>query len=135
MSRLIPLSERYEPEPNTECHIWTGVVGHGGYGRVKRKNKNREAHRIAWEAKHGPIPDGMQIHHLCENKLCVNDMHLRIVSPSEHATIYRTARSIATANASKTHCPNGHKYDEGNTMKWGGRRYCRACAKKYQRDK
>lgn len=26
-----------------------------------------------------------------------------------------------------THCPSGHPYDESNTYKKCGRRYCRAC--------
>lgn len=28
---------------------------------------------------------------------------------------------------SKKHCPSGHSYDEANTYRKCGRRYCRAC--------
>lgn len=36
------------------------------------------AHRLAWEKKNGPIPDGMKIRHKCDNPPCINDDHLEI---------------------------------------------------------
>lgn len=30
-------------------------------------------------------------------------------------------------NGDKTHCPQGHEYDEANTYRWNGRRFCRTC--------
>lgn len=37
-------------------------------------------------------------------------------------------------NKAKHHCPKGHPYDEENTYHSAGRRHCRACSKKYQRE-
>lgn len=35
--------------------------------------------------------------------------------------------TLAAANLAKTHCPQGHPYDEANTQWYSGRRYCRGC--------
>ena len=35
--------------------------------------------------------------------------------------------AIGRLNAAKTHCPQGHAYDEANTYVYKRRRYCRAC--------
>jgi HNH endonuclease len=51
-----------------------------GYGRVG----NRTAHRVAWEQKHGPIPSGMVVMHLCNNRACINLDHLRLGTQSEN---------------------------------------------------
>lgn len=56
-----------------ECWLWTGRT-HNGYGMVA----NRRAHRVAWELTHGPIPDGLDVLHQCDNPPCVRPDHLRI---------------------------------------------------------
>lgn len=44
----------------------------------------RGAHCVYYEAHKGNIPDGCQVHHKCQNKLCVNPDHLVALSRSEH---------------------------------------------------
>jgi hypothetical protein len=50
------------------------------------------AHRYAWEYEHGRIPEGMVIHHVCENKWCVNVDHLQLISPSRHMALHQRNR-------------------------------------------
>jgi hypothetical protein len=102
-------------------HGYTQVTwGEGGI------NYSILAHRLVWRVVYGPIPDDMTIDHTCRNRRCVNWLHLRLLSNKVNATL--------NGNALKTHCPQGHPYDEANTdlrRHRSGRlhRFCRACAK------
>jgi hypothetical protein len=46
-----------------------------------------------------------------------------------HSTqnVNRRRTSAAAEEAARTHCPNGHRYDEANTYRHGNHRYCRRC--------
>jgi len=61
------------------CWEWMGAC-RGGYGRFHVGNRNALAHRVAYEALVGPMPDGLQPDHLCRNRPCVNTAHLEPVT-------------------------------------------------------
>lgn len=42
-------------------------------------------HRFVWENKHGAIPDGFTVNHLCKNRGCQNVKHMELLTKSEHA--------------------------------------------------
>lgn len=60
------------------CLIWTGNVGTDGYGAIG--GYGTRAHRYAWEQVHGPIPEGIEIDHICHRKTCVEVTHLRMAT-------------------------------------------------------
>lgn len=80
VSRKATLSERldYRSEPYVkgQCQLWLGGRDKGGYGWVWFEGRNLKAHRAAWIAAHGSIPDGMQVLHTCDNPPCRNIDHL-----------------------------------------------------------
>lgn len=112
------------------CWQWTAGKTSAGYGAFWDGTTMVQAHRWAFEHHVGPIPDGLLVHHTCENRLCVNPMHLRAVTYSFNS---RTADTTAARNAVKTHCPKGHAYDEENTRMSRGSRTCKACRNAYRR--
>lgn len=64
------------------CWIWTAGVGGTGYGSIRHAGKKARAHRVAYLALVGPIPEGEGYHgtvvmHLCDRPLCCQPAHLR----------------------------------------------------------
>lgn len=114
------------------CWEWTGPT-QGGYGRVGFAGTRIMAHRLAYELLIGPLPSEpdptrpnlpLTTDHLCRNHACVRPEHLEIVTHLENMK-----RGVRNQNTGKTHCLNGHPYDEANTHCRNGRRHCRACAR------
>jgi hypothetical protein len=106
------------------CWLWRGAITERGYGQFYwGPGQYRRAHRVSWDLLRGPIPPGLQLDHLCREKLCVNPDHLEPVTARENL-----ARSPLT-NGNKTHCPQGHEYTADNTiLTKQGKRKCKACA-------
>ena len=66
-----------------ECWSWRRSLDSEGYGQTKRGSQRLRAHRRAWEALVGPLPDGIYLDHLCRNRSCVRPAHLEPVTCQE----------------------------------------------------
>ena len=55
-----------------------------GYRRINFEGRLQGAHRVAWIKAHGPVPDGMDVCHSCNNKECENPDHLYLGTRSEN---------------------------------------------------
>lgn len=75
----------YEIDLDSGCWNWMGVVqGERGYGLFSQNGKQLRAYRWFYEQRHGPIPHGLVIDHLCRNPMCVNPDHLQAVTNAEN---------------------------------------------------
>lgn len=125
------------------CWLWRRKPRRDGYGGVKVAGRQMYAHRAVRELLVGNVPDGLELDHLCRNQICVNPDHLEPVTHAENMrrSIYNVGPAHASPkhNGNRTHCIHGHLFDEANTYRVGGRRFCRVCnrlaVKRYKRGK
>jgi hypothetical protein len=76
------------------CWLWTGGTSNAGYGHFHpTKRQGKGAHRVAYELVRGPIPEGLELDHLCRVVTCVNPDHLE---PVTHAENMRRMRERST---------------------------------------
>jgi len=125
--RAAPFSERLRKfiaiDPETGCHIWMGSLTAAGYGKFSvRHQTHRGAHVVAWELKYGPVPEGLELDHLCRNRRCANPAHLE---PVTHRVNCLRGLGVSAKNIRKTHCPRGH--DLVSKPSRPGARYCPIC--------
>jgi len=129
--RLMALSEVDE---KTGCWLWTGAKTDRGYGIIGITTapgvyEMRPAHRVAYEEFIAPIPEGLQLDHLCRVRRCINANHLEPVTCGENL---RRGEGFTGLNFRKTHCKHGHEFTPENTgvARSGGKvrgRYCKEC--------
>jgi hypothetical protein len=113
------------------CWRWTARLNADGYGQLKLNRRTVRAHRVAYELFRGPLPEGKIGDHQCRNHWCVNPWH---IEPSTTKDNVLSGVGITAQNARKTHCPQGHPYNEQNTRRdKKGFRYCRPCQKEAMR--
>lgn len=108
-----------------DCWLWTAACNSEDYGHFWFDRRQHQAHRVAYELLVGPIPDGLQIDHLCRTPRCVNPAHLEPVTSRENTL---RGRSPFALKAAQTHCKRGHEFTPENTeVPNRGKRGCKAC--------
>lgn len=118
----------HRPEADT-CWEWRGLLNHGGYGHYAVLGRTYIPHRVSYELIVGPIPDGLQIDHLCRNKVCVNPKHLEAVTQQENI---RRSDCPPAKRGRMTHCALGHEITRDRS---GVRRTCVPCQRRRQRER
>lgn len=117
--------KKVSPAPSDACWIWHGATNTRGYGNVGRNHITYLAHRVAYELTNGPVPEGLDLDHLCRTKSCVNPAHLEPVT----FLVNMRRRYSLTPDERHTHCLSGHELTSENTI-WvlsSGQRRCRIC--------
>ena len=92
------------------------------YSMMYVDGRQRYKHIVAYELFIGPVVDGQELHHTCENKACFNPWHLEPLTRKKHRATYQQ----------RTHCPKGHPFTPENRYERPGRpgkTECYACIK------
>ena len=118
--------------PNVGCWIWLGGLTGHGYGsvflkKVEGKSKHAILHR--WYYKNFVNKDigGLDLHHICANKMCWNPNHLFPLTRSAHM-------KLESSLLYKPHCIHGHLLIGYNLIvRKNGYRDCRTCKKQSRR--
>lgn len=119
--QIVPEASAY-PGP---CWIWTAALSPDGYARYHLDGWTQKAHRVAYAALVGPIPDSLQGDHLCRVTMCVNPVHIDPVPPRENVM---RSNGLAARNAAAEACVNGHPFTPANIyLTRAGKRACRSC--------
>jgi hypothetical protein len=120
-----------------DCLIWELSRKTNGYGQTYVDGKNQVAHRVAWQALYGEIPQGMVLDHVCHNeavargecdgqncehRACYNPNHLRLVTQKENTLSGLHAIDV------KGGFKCGHEMIEKNILtRKSGYRECKEC--------
>lgn len=66
------------------CWLFLGATNSNGYGQLRRNGALSYAHVFAFELENGPVPDGLELDHLCRIRRCVRPSHLEPVAHAEN---------------------------------------------------
>ena len=103
------------------CWLWQSTTTTAGYPVLKIGRKQFYAHRLSYEWAVGPIPEGLEMDHLCRVRECVNPEHLEAVT--HQVNMSRRVHSPL--------CPQGH--NDWHPEPWHGVRVCRTCKREQAR--
>ena len=130
--------DKVDIKSDDECWLWKGGRrGYEGreYGTAWVNGKNEGAHRYSFYLKNGFLPEYTghneeknSVCHTCDNPLCVNPSHLFLGSHTDN--MRDKINKGRCGQNRKTHCPQGHEYNEKNTyINKSGSRMCRECGR------
>lgn len=124
---------------DTACWPWTKAINGNGYGSLAWDKKTATAHRVAYRLTVGPVPDGLELDHLCHTRdeTCLGGkacLHRRCANPAHLEPVtglvnFMRGQSPHAQSARQTHCTQGHEFTPENTVTYASRkqRVCLTC--------
>lgn len=134
---------RINIDPSTGCWLWTGAQSGPGYGSVVHEGRNTTPHRAVYRILRGEIPEGLELDHLCRNRLCCNPEHLEAVTHKEN--LHRSPHFVnggwdwvrdPSKRTRGTHCRKGHERTSENAyIGKNGQWKCRVCLREWKAER
>lgn len=118
------------------CWEWSGPRINHGYGIVTRHGRKTLVHRLSYERYVGPIPNGLNVLHRCDNPPCANPSHLYAGTQQQNIidSYSRNRRNPETAVkaahralAERKTCKRGHPRSHFRQWKNGNGRTTLRC--------
>lgn len=76
------------------CLEWQGAKDQKGYGVIRLQEGTMgvpsgivRVHRLSFWIARGPFPINCEIDHICRNRKCIEETHLILLGPTEHARL------------------------------------------------
>jgi hypothetical protein len=69
-----------------DCRVWLGHHDAAGYGFVTYQGRSWRIHRLIWTLANGPIAEGLDVLHSCDNPPCGRLEHLFLGTDLDNAT-------------------------------------------------
>jgi hypothetical protein len=118
------------PENPNQCWVWKGYLDQNGYGQVRPpRGQSMPAHRFVWawvnQASLPPRSSGLEIHHSCHNRSCVNPGHLSLITLADNRA----------RKAPRTRRPIKHGSINGYNQRHCRCEPCRKAWSSYQRER
>lgn len=112
---------------NRGCWEWIGGVSRNGYPEFHVEKTTLRGPRAFFKFHTDYEVEGLEMHHLCHNILCVNPSHVTAVTKMHHIQLH--PNGLGMINKRKTHCKNGHEFNTTNTIFYSDNhgRQCRLC--------
>ncbi len=98
----VPIEKRFWAKviQGPDCWLWTGGTNGLGYGRID----GQYAHRLSYTWSYGPIRDGLDICHHCDNPRCVRPDHLFAGTAAENtADMVKKGRLCVSPSLGEQH--------------------------------
>lgn len=94
------LNVRFRQQPIIEdsgCWRWPAILSNNRASHVRDGDRRLVAYRWMYEEEVRPIPEGHDLHHLCDNGTCVNPNHLVPMLPEIHRKVHSFKKALRAA--------------------------------------